>query len=174
MVLMLDDVHHVAGTRSADVLSMIVDYLPGGVTVAVAGRTDGGLPVARLRASGRLVEIGVDDLAFDERESGMLSALDGRELRADEARELHVRTEGWPAAVYLATRRAQRTAGARTPAPIGVSGREPESASWRDPAVLLISQLKEIYIDAELDVVDTTQWYPRVMRKDFTVGYAGD
>jgi peptide/nickel transport system substrate-binding protein len=41
--------------------------------------------------------------------------------------------------------------------------------TWRDPAVLLISQLKEIYIDAELDVVDTTQWYPRVMRKDFTV-----
>jgi peptide/nickel transport system substrate-binding protein len=36
--------------------------------------------------------------------------------------------------------------------------------------VLLISQLKEIYIDAELDVVDTTQWYPRIMRKDFTVG----
>jgi predicted phosphoadenosine phosphosulfate sulfurtransferase len=25
--------------------------------------------------------------------------------------------------------------------------------SWRDPAVLLISQLKEIYIDAELDVI---------------------
>src|SRR5262252_8688099 len=42
--------------------------------------------------------------------------------------------------------------------------------SWRDPSVLLISQLKEIYIDAELDVVDTTQWYPRIMRKDFTVG----
>jgi peptide/nickel transport system substrate-binding protein len=36
--------------------------------------------------------------------------------------------------------------------------------------VLLISQLKEISIDAELDVVDTTQWYPRIMRKDFTVG----
>src|SRR5207302_6970874 len=30
--------------------------------------------------------------------------------------------------------------------------------SWRDPAVLLSSHLKEIYIDAELDVVDTTQW----------------
>jgi peptide/nickel transport system substrate-binding protein len=29
--------------------------------------------------------------------------------------------------------------------------------------------LKEIYIDAELDVVDTTQWHPRVMRRDFTV-----
>jgi peptide/nickel transport system substrate-binding protein len=42
--------------------------------------------------------------------------------------------------------------------------------SWRDPAVFLISQLQEIYIDAELEVVDTTQWYPKVMRKDFTVG----
>jgi peptide/nickel transport system substrate-binding protein len=41
--------------------------------------------------------------------------------------------------------------------------------SWRDPAVLLGSQLKEIYIDAELEVIDTTQWYPKVMRKDFTV-----
>ncbi len=42
--------------------------------------------------------------------------------------------------------------------------------SWRDPAVLLSSQLKEIYIDAELDIVDTTQWYPKIMRKEFTVG----
>jgi peptide/nickel transport system substrate-binding protein len=42
--------------------------------------------------------------------------------------------------------------------------------SWRTPAVLISSQLKEIYIDAELDVVDTTQWYPKVMRKDFKVG----
>jgi peptide/nickel transport system substrate-binding protein len=42
--------------------------------------------------------------------------------------------------------------------------------AWRDPAVLLSSQLNEIYIDTELDIVDTTQWYPKVMRKDFTVG----
>ena len=39
--------------------------------------------------------------------------------------------------------------------------------TWRDPAVILISQLKEIYVDAELEVVDTTQWYPKMMRKDF-------
>jgi len=42
--------------------------------------------------------------------------------------------------------------------------------SWRQPAVLLNSQLKDIYIDADLDIVDTTQWYPKVMRKDFTIG----
>jgi len=43
------------------------------------------------------------------------------------------------------------------------------TAGYRDPAVILISQLKEIYIDAELDPVDTTQWYPRLTRKDFKV-----
>jgi peptide/nickel transport system substrate-binding protein len=42
--------------------------------------------------------------------------------------------------------------------------------AYRDPAVLMIDHLKEIYIDATLDLIDTTQWYPRVMRKDYGVG----
>jgi peptide/nickel transport system substrate-binding protein len=42
--------------------------------------------------------------------------------------------------------------------------------AWRDPAVLLGSQLKEIWIDTELDIVDTAQWYPKVARKEYTVG----
>jgi peptide/nickel transport system substrate-binding protein len=40
---------------------------------------------------------------------------------------------------------------------------------YRDPAVVLIDQLKQIYIDAELQPIDTTQWYPTVMRKDYTI-----
>ena len=40
---------------------------------------------------------------------------------------------------------------------------------YRDPAILLIDQLKEIYIDGELDLLDTTQWYPRITRKEFTI-----
>jgi peptide/nickel transport system substrate-binding protein len=39
-----------------------------------------------------------------------------------------------------------------------------------DPAVILIDQLKEVYIDGELQTIDTTNWYPKVMRKDYTVG----
>jgi len=35
---------------------------------------------------------------------------------------------------------------------------------------LLVGQLKEIYIDGELEMVDTTNWFPKVLRKDFTVG----
>jgi peptide/nickel transport system substrate-binding protein len=42
--------------------------------------------------------------------------------------------------------------------------------NYRDPAVILIDQLKSIYIDAELDVVDTAQWFPKVARKDYGLG----
>jgi peptide/nickel transport system substrate-binding protein len=42
--------------------------------------------------------------------------------------------------------------------------------AYRDPSVLLIDQLKEIYIDGTLNAIDTTQWYPTVMRKDYAIG----
>src|SRR6266550_3895212 len=41
---------------------------------------------------------------------------------------------------------------------------------YRDPAIILIDQLKQIYIDGDLEEIDTTQWYPRLVRKDFVVG----
>jgi peptide/nickel transport system substrate-binding protein len=52
--------------------------------------------------------------------------------------------------------------------PVKVSTRN--IPAYRDPAVILLSQLREIYIDAELEPVDTVQWYPKILRKDFTVG----
>ena len=41
--------------------------------------------------------------------------------------------------------------------------------SYRDPAVLLIDHLKNVYIDGELEVLDTSVWYARLLRKDYTV-----
>ncbi len=41
---------------------------------------------------------------------------------------------------------------------------------YRDPAVILIDQLKDIYIDGEFETVDTVNWYPKLMRKDYKVG----
>jgi peptide/nickel transport system substrate-binding protein len=42
----------------------------------------------------------------------------------------------------------------------------------RDPAVLLIDQLKEVYIDGELETVDTTIYLPKLLKRDFIVGLA--
>ena len=44
-------------------------------------------------------------------------------------------------------------------------------AAYRDPAIILIDQLKDIYIDGTLNTIDTTQWYPTVMRKDYTIAF---
>ena len=52
--------------------------------------------------------------------------------------------------------------------PVKVSVRN--TPPFRDPAVILIDQLKEIYIDAELELVETANWFPKVYRKDYKVG----
>ena len=43
-------------------------------------------------------------------------------------------------------------------------------AVYRDPAVILIDHLKEIYIDGELETVETSNWHAKVARKDYQVG----
>ena len=43
-------------------------------------------------------------------------------------------------------------------------------AIYRDPAVILIDQLKDIYIDGELDVVETGAWFAKVARSDYAAG----
>jgi peptide/nickel transport system substrate-binding protein len=48
-------------------------------------------------------------------------------------------------------------------------------AVFRDPAVILIDQLKQIWIEAELEIIDTAVYYNRVFKKDFFVAmnYSG-
>jgi peptide/nickel transport system substrate-binding protein len=41
---------------------------------------------------------------------------------------------------------------------------------FRDPAVILIDQLKPIWIDGELEPVDTANWFPKVARHDYQIG----
>src|SRR5207248_10934432 len=43
----------------------------------------------------------------------------------------------------------------------------------RDPAVILIDQLKQVYIDGELETIDTATWFAKVMLKDHIVGITG-
>ena len=52
--------------------------------------------------------------------------------------------------------------------PVKISTRN--LAVYRDPAAILIDQLKEIYIDGELETIETANWVPKLMRKDYKVG----
>ena len=42
-------------------------------------------------------------------------------------------------------------------------------AIYRDPAAILADQLKNIWIDAELDLVETANWLPKLVRGDFVM-----
>jgi len=44
---------------------------------------------------------------------------------------------------------------------------------FRGPAVILIDQLKDVYFDGELETIDTTVYYPKILRKDYAVGLNG-
>ena len=70
--------------------------------LALAGRAEPPLRVARLRAEGRILEIGPEDLSLTPEEASSLLRDAGVALGEDEVAELHRRTEGWPAGLYLA------------------------------------------------------------------------
>lgn len=57
---------------------------------------------------------------------------------------------------------------ASNPLKVKVSTRD--IAIYRDPGVILIDQLKQIYVEGELEVVDTTIWHAKAARKDYTIG----
>jgi LuxR family transcriptional regulator, maltose regulon positive regulatory protein len=70
--------------------------------LALAGRTEPPLRVARLRAEGRILEIGPVHLALTASEASLLLRYADVALGEDDVAELHRRTEGWAAGLYLA------------------------------------------------------------------------
>jgi LuxR family transcriptional regulator, maltose regulon positive regulatory protein len=102
VVLVLDDVHVLHDPECRAALSVLADHVPRGSRLVLAGRDEPPLRVARLRAEGKLLEIGPADLSLTRGEAAALLRGAGVVLGEDEAAALHQRSEGWPAGLYLA------------------------------------------------------------------------
>jgi LuxR family transcriptional regulator, maltose regulon positive regulatory protein len=102
VALILDDVHALRNRECQDALSVLADHVPDGSRLAMAGRSQPPLQVARLRAEGRILEIGLGDLSLDRGEASLLLRGADVVVGEDDVAELHRRTEGWPAGLYLA------------------------------------------------------------------------
>ena len=102
IVLVLDDVHVLRNSECRAALSVLADHVPDGSRLALAGRAGRPLRIARLRAEGKILEIGPRDLSFTREEASSLLRDAGVVLGQEEMAELHDRTEGWPAGLYLA------------------------------------------------------------------------
>ena len=76
--------------------------LQPGSTLALVSRCELELPLARLRAHRALIELRAQDLALGEDQAGQLLRDAGLGLPPEDVRAILDRTEGWPAALYLA------------------------------------------------------------------------
>ena len=101
-VLVLDDYHLVTEPACHERIRFLVEHLPAPLHVVIASRRDPPLPLARMRASGRLGEVRVRDLRMLREESRKLIDLNGVSLSAADVRRLHEKTEGWAAGLFLA------------------------------------------------------------------------
>ena len=102
VALVLDDVHALHNSECRAALSVLADHVPGGSRLVLAGRAEPPLRIARLRAEGKILEVGPGDLSLTGEEASALLRNVDLILGEDDVAELHRRTEGWPAGLYLA------------------------------------------------------------------------
>jgi LuxR family transcriptional regulator, maltose regulon positive regulatory protein len=101
-LLVLDDYHLIDALQVHSSLVFLIDHMPAGLHLVVASRSDPALPLARLRAAGKLAEIRAAALKFTTEEAAALLREAVGELPDDAVRVLAARTEGWAAGLQLA------------------------------------------------------------------------
>src|SRR5204862_219768 len=90
-----------AGTLQRDRLLRRLEQTAD-VPLALSSRREPALPIGRLRADGRLVDVRQPDLVMTRPEAAAMLSLAGLALSGDDVLLLLERTEGWPAGLYLA------------------------------------------------------------------------
>ncbi len=68
-MLVLDDVHQLAGSEVLPGLDELVQHAPDTFRLVLAGRHAPGLALAKLRVSGQVGDVGAADLACTDREA---------------------------------------------------------------------------------------------------------
>ncbi len=102
-VLVLDDFHVIHSEEVLRIVSFLLEHLPHQMHLAILTRTDPPLPLSRLRARNRLLDIRADELRFAHDEiAAFLNDVMGLTLSARDLSAMEARTEGWIAGLQLA------------------------------------------------------------------------
>ncbi len=103
VVLVLDDYHMIETPLCHEAVRSILEQAPDQLRMVISTRADPPLPVGRLRARGELGEIRASELRFSAREADeLLNGPLALGLDPELVQRLELRTEGWPAGLYLA------------------------------------------------------------------------
>jgi LuxR family transcriptional regulator, maltose regulon positive regulatory protein len=101
-LLVLDDAHLVRNQACWRIILSALDNLPNRAQLAIGTRRDPDLPLARLRASGRLAEVRTERLAMSRDEAHELFDLHAFTCDAETLDAVLTATEGWATGLYLA------------------------------------------------------------------------
>ncbi len=103
VVVVLDDYYLLESDDCHDTVIRFAELAPPTIQLVISTRSTPPLPIARLRATGDLLELRSSDLGFTPEETDQfLTDSLGLTLEPDAVAILHQRTEGWPAGLYLA------------------------------------------------------------------------
>jgi LuxR family maltose regulon positive regulatory protein len=102
-VLVLDDYHVLRSRAIHEALAFLLEYAPPPMRLVLAGRGSSPLPLASLRAEGRLTELGEAELRFTFDEAAdFLAVTMGLDLSGEGVAALEDGTEGWIVGLQLA------------------------------------------------------------------------
>jgi LuxR family maltose regulon positive regulatory protein len=101
-LIVLDDIHEIASDDARDVIAWLALHMPQDAQLIISGRSGEGLPLARLRIDGRLLDITAGDVALDDKEALDILLASGVEASSNESARTNLRCEGWAAGVRLA------------------------------------------------------------------------
>jgi LuxR family maltose regulon positive regulatory protein len=103
LILVLDDYHVIHTLSIHEQLKFLLEHQPGQLHLVIISREDPLLPIPRLRARGKVLEIRQEDLRFTFKETAdFLNRVMGLSLSFSQVAALEQRTEGWIAGLQLA------------------------------------------------------------------------
>lgn len=103
MVLVLDDFQILENPAALQGVGFLLKYLPPNLHLVIASRSEPNLDLAFLRAKGRVVELGADELRFTGEEvEQYFQQTFGLQLSPETILALEERTDGWITALQVA------------------------------------------------------------------------
>jgi LuxR family maltose regulon positive regulatory protein len=101
-LLVLDDFHLIKNKELLNLITYLLEHIPGNFHIVILTRSDPALSVSRLRSQNQLVELRSSDLSFKAND---ISILFNKKLKLglsiDDVYSLETKTEGWIAGLQL-------------------------------------------------------------------------
>ncbi|WP_230329243.1 serine/threonine-protein kinase [Nocardia aurantiaca] len=102
VVVVVDDWHRITDAGAQRVMESLLDNCSHDLRFVITSRERAGLPLSRLQVADELVELGSPQLRLTEAETRQI-LIDrmGLDLDDRQAEQIHIATDGWPAAIQL-------------------------------------------------------------------------